>query len=265
MAALGWTPPSLTDIGRGVLAHHSNELSGQGATAPAPLLPVQPPPVITQEIPAFSRPIAVGLKKEHEIYARASKEAYQLTNDARAKKLDTYDYVPDSSDLYTAVYHDKANKHTIMAHRGTKIGHAADLGTDAALFMGTEATNPRFMKVLGQYDSLVKKLGNNVTVTGHSLGGTLADHIVKNRGTYGITFNAGAVLPGGFGPSTGLLGWGDKRGVIAAADKLNLRHADKITSYRTNGDLVSLMNKRGVINIAAKKSGDPHDLGNFLA
>lgn len=87
----------------------------------------------------------------------------------------------------------------IIAHRGTEFGREPvhDGGVDAGMVLvGVNAQTPDAMaftrKVLAEAKSDSERSGRpvNVTVTGHSLGGTLAEITAYECGLHGETFNA---------------------------------------------------------------------------
>ena len=81
----------------------------------------------------------------------------------------------------------------ILAYRGTRPTNLDDLNTDAAILAGqhrTDILHPRFVEAVNQYD-YVKAKYNNVDLTGHSLGGTLADYVGRMNDEQAVVFNPG--------------------------------------------------------------------------
>jgi hypothetical protein len=86
--------------------------------------------------------------------------------------------------------------HAYVAFRGTNVQNRRDLGTDALLFLGMEGISSRFQKSLRTTRSAIDKYGKqNVTVVGHSLGGTQALYVNSKTGVDAHAFNPGAALP----------------------------------------------------------------------
>jgi hypothetical protein len=90
-----------------------------------------------------------------------------------------------------AVYHNKKTKHTVLAMRGTVPTDLRDLKSDKAILQGKEAGETRFKQSLETYDRVKQQYGGEVHVTGHSLGGSLSNHVAKLKGARATTFNAG--------------------------------------------------------------------------
>ena len=115
-------------------------------------------------------------------------EAYK-TQQERAATLDGWNLVDNSSDQY-AVYQDPTTGRVRLNFRGTK--NDTDIfGPDLSIALGIEEGDDRFRDSLGVYDTLAEKYGKDkVSLSGHSLGGTLARYIAKERQAPATTFNA---------------------------------------------------------------------------
>ena len=133
-----------------------------------------------------------GVAPEDAEHAAAAADAYRPTAERRGEG-----YVPELSDRETAVFRPTARRpRALVAFRGSENyddaktdGHLA-LGRlrDTARWKRTAAHAKRLREVLGDYD-----------VTGHSLGGTLAQHVhdeVLNKTGRLVAFNPGATLLG---------------------------------------------------------------------
>lgn len=81
----------------------------------------------------------------------------------------------------------------ILAFRGTRF-NVSDINADASIVAGEHHVlnipAPRFVEADTTYN-LVKNKYNNVDLTGHSLGGTLADYIARTYSENAVIFNPG--------------------------------------------------------------------------
>lgn len=77
----------------------------------------------------------------------------------------------------------------VIVFRGTKT--ADDISADIDILLGRRR-HQRFNEALDLEEKVRKKYGKSPTVTGHSLGGTLANHVALNRRNRAIIFNPGS-------------------------------------------------------------------------
>jgi hypothetical protein len=78
------------------------------------------------------------------------------------------------------VYQHDRTKHVVLAFRGTDPTNPRDLVSDAILAMGNEEISHRFFNAEEITKKTIARYGkNNVTVTGHSLGGSQAMHVSR--------------------------------------------------------------------------------------
>ena len=151
---------------------------------------------------------------EYDIpYAVASQLAYHHLNnggDFENTQQELERYLPNQGytidrDLTTSrgmVIRD-SNNNAILAYRGTDPTFRAtgsDLYADGQILLGGNREdssqtllNPnRFQSAQEQYNRVAERYGrDNIHLTGHSLGGTLADYIGRNNSTDATTFNQG--------------------------------------------------------------------------
>ena len=136
-----------------------------------------------------------SMPREDMQYSIASQLAYQYydnNNDAEQiqRALDTYmegytfdpEYSTDNASTFI-----RPDGTAILAYRGTRPTNLDDLNTDAAILAGQHR---RFVEAVNQYD-YVKAKYNKVDLTGHSLGGTLADYVGRMNDEQAVVFNPG--------------------------------------------------------------------------
>lgn len=138
---------------------------------------------------------------EYSIASQLSYDYYDNNNDAEQiqRALDTYldGYVFDpeysTNNASTFIRPDGS---AILAYRGTRPTNLDDLNTDAAILAGqhlSDNEHPRFTEAVNQYYHVNEKY-NNVDLTGHSLGGTLADYVGRLHDTKAVIFNPGQTI-----------------------------------------------------------------------
>lgn len=129
-----------------------------------------------------------------------SKSLGLLTDEEAAKwKIDK-----KLTNKHKAVYVNEEEKHVVTAYRGTKCDNGiincltGDIGTDMALAVGHEGKTSRFRKsVKEHFDTVDKYAEYNHTLTGHSLGGSIARYVQQQHPELVDEvhmFNAGAGL-----------------------------------------------------------------------
>jgi len=114
----------------------------------------------------------------------------------RPAKLGDYSRVPALSSGETSVYVDPRTATAVITLRGSnKLG---DIGTDAYLAAGQLSTTARYKRTVKEVQRASDALqGYKISVTGHSLGGSLANELTaRNPHLRGVGFNSGYALPG---------------------------------------------------------------------
>ena len=118
--------------------------------------------------------------------------ASYLNNNNDAEKLGRsikYKLDRELSNVKQKVYTHK-NK-VVVAFQGTDPTRVRDLVSDGMIIFGLEGLNTRFKDANKTMDRVNQKYGNKKIITmGHSLGGTLAEH-VGNKADRVITFDKG--------------------------------------------------------------------------
>lgn len=163
-----------------------------------------------------------------ETFANLADEAYELD-----RKENMNDYVLDKelSDKRTAVYTNNKLKDTIISYRGTTADWK-DIGSDVAVGLGlSQYVDPRFSEAVNIYDKVYAKYPKNkINLTGHSLGGTLAEHVNNERVISGKVVN--------FNPGRGIGGLVNKGMCLAGNNK---RACKNVETFRSKTDIISLL------------------------
>ena len=135
---------------------------------------------------------------EYSITSQLSYQYYDNNNDAEQiqTSLDTYlegyTFDPEYSTNNASTFI-RPDGTAIIAYRGTRPTNFDDLNTDASILAGqhrTDTPHPRFVEAVNHYN-YVKAKYNNVDLTGHSLGGTLADYVGRMNDERAVVFNPG--------------------------------------------------------------------------
>jgi hypothetical protein len=113
----------------------------------------------------------------------------------------------------------------VLAVKGTS--NAGDVVSDLGILLGVQGSDPRIyelVNVLRKY----KKNGDEISVTGHSLGGTLAAELAKTESVLGVVFNMGA-------------GLGEILPTNIAIEGLRGGKTDNVINFYTKGDVLSML------------------------
>lgn len=175
-------------------------------------------------------------------YAIASRAAYifaknpSAANNFVGRTLKGYRVDHSLSTQNYVVLRNDTKKHAMLAFRGTDAGRMDDLKAD--LTIAKEGDNyegdPRFEAAVDAFDIAKANLGASFSldVTGHSLGGSQAMWVSRNRDTHAEVFNPG-VVGLTFGQTAGrtLRYWTKGRNLGS--------EFDRITVHRMDGDVVS--------------------------
>jgi len=122
-----------------------------------------------------------------DLEQKLSSEAYK---DNSADNVDGYVLDKELSNRKTKVYSHPETKHTVVAHRGTK--DKSDLLNDVKIVLGKYDKSKRVENATAIADKAKAKYGDNITNTGHSLGGTTASIVAGKTNSKVETYNKGA-------------------------------------------------------------------------
>jgi hypothetical protein len=191
----------------------------------------------------------------------AAEDAYQGVDNR--KDLGDYEYKKDLSDKRAAVYHNPKTNQSHIGFRGTADGK--DAFTDVLdprgnILTGTHAMNPLYKSDVKLYDRVSAQHGGKVTVSGHSLGGSRAEHVSQKRNAEAQTFNLGR----GVGiPGIAKQVYQKARCSLPGAPA----YCDKITRHHIKGDLLSVADRMSYgkhKNYKLKNPAKAHFMTNFF-
>lgn len=138
----------------------------------------------------------VGL---NQVFAKLAYSKKKNRHSELAKYNADYKYDPKLSSREHAVFTNPTAHKTVIAYRGTDFSDKRrwhkDLFSDTMIMMGAQGLDPRHRRSVRTYDYIKKALpGYEVSVTGHSLGGSIASHVASSRKSVpsAIAFSRGA-------------------------------------------------------------------------
>lgn len=175
------------------------------------------------------------------IDAQLSRAAYSGASEVDGWQKDVQLSGPDH-----AVFH-KEGKAKI-AYRGTDLKNKRDLGTDALITLGLQDKSSRMKRAVRTADIVSSKYGKeNVSLTGHSLGGSQSQYVSRKRGLSATGFNA----------------------AMSPVDAFRKRTYSKFHSISTASDPISSITHRvagriGKRTTVRQRKTDPHSLSNYI-
>lgn len=148
-----------------------------------------------------------------------------------------YTFVPALSDYESKVFVKPGTKDIVIAYKGTDPKHISDLYTDLRLAQGHLSDTSRYQRSKQAVQRVKQNLpGYRITLTGHSLGGSLARAASTDKGvTRAVGFNTGYELPAGLVDASVPFTLASK----AVHDKEHGTHP-KFRDYLNTNDLVSV-------------------------
>jgi hypothetical protein len=158
------------------------------------------------------------------------KQSYEPLNNSSLKKFEDLGYQLDTSlsNKNNKVFYNQAQKNLIFIVKGTNPTSAQDVYTDVALSFGRLKNTDRYKDSDKRLKQAKQKYGvSSALVVGHSLGAIISKYIAGSSDKV-VQYNSASVI-------------GEKP-------------RDNVTSYRTSGDLVSLLNKNTSITLDKEKT-----------
>lgn len=206
-----------------------------------------------------------ALKVASRSYKKAPKKSKNQRGGNPALASDVYKPRPArGADGYTALEGTKKSQvykkgdKVIVALRGT--ADAKDVGSDALIATGTLRLGNRYKGDKAFTQKAIKKYGKgNVSVVGHSLGGTLAKRIGKDLNIPSKGYNSGG------GPVQAVGGTIDRIACKVNPNGKRCKKAKQHTTVRVASDPISLLAAPGVnTKLVKRKAGEnPHTISNF--
>jgi hypothetical protein len=197
-------------------------------------------------------------------YALFSKAAYRMNDPLKHKqtRMDSamsvikeggvtgFEMDRAESGSKRAVFVNKQTKEVVIAHRGTDPKLASNLSTDFAVALGLEGMTRRFSNAAEKDAGTQEKYkGYKVSLTGHSLGATIATHSSKQNNLKAYLFNAGS-------------------GILNPSHYIRTQKQNRnVTHFSTAADPLSLTAKfkpHKQVIVSRKPGNNPHSLDNFL-
>lgn len=141
-----------------------------------------------------SRAVDIGVDKRIGKNRSEKRDKIKDWNYVSPQGLSKRGYVVDKelSGKDWTVYYNPRTKKSSIRYRETDPTNFKDLTTDILVATGTQHYGSRFNRSIGVYDRAVQKYGQkNVNVFGHSLGGSIALEVNKERGAKAWAYNPG--------------------------------------------------------------------------
>ena len=207
------------------------------------------------EMPDEDVPYAVASHISYEFYFDGDPV---LTQDKLTSLMDTYTLDKELSNDLGVVLKNNNDNSAILAYRGTDPNNIYDLNADAQLATGLDNLIPFQTRLSRANDMYVatKNVYPNLELTGHSLGGYLAEHVSRTNNEKAVVFNPGltpittALLPpvGSFKP------------IVYETDNVDiLSHSIHNTSYKHDVDLRTISQRDDLDSWTGS-----HNLDSFL-
>lgn len=118
-------------------------------------------------------------------FAQLSKASYE-----KNPNIYGYTHLKEYSSPDRTVWRHNNTGHVVVAFRGTNTKNWRDVTSDALLALGQQGLSHRFYNAKQVTEALIKKYGKeNVSVTGHSLGGSEALYVSRKYGVNAHVFN----------------------------------------------------------------------------
>lgn len=194
--------------------------------------------------------------EENKLAFSVSQQTYSNDKDSKYHQyLESQGFKLDedlSKDTHK-VYHNPNSKKSIIGYKGTT--NYKDVLTDIEAIGLNDYEHKDFKYAYNVFDKVNEKYGNDISTSGHSLGGSLADRVAAKNDKQSVVFNPGSG-PLGFKTS-------DKTQVYRKKD-------DQVSKYVSGKNIESLPEKKTVtygnnsnLPLYVLNQLDSHTLQNF--
>ena len=161
----------------------------------------------------------------------------------------------DLSDKDRFTFYHPATKKAVVSFRGTNVTNIGDLAADVAIAKGQQNHAIRFKNSKKLTEKAIQKYGKeNVSLTGHSLGGSQAIMVAQQLGLTAHAYNPGV------GPKTALTQAISKLFSKNTKGSVNIYH----TGMKDPISALSPALRGNVRRIAPRFSKNPHSVDNFI-
>lgn len=198
---------------------------------------------------------------KYAIFSKAAYDVYYHDVDFALKELRDYGYKewaidPKLSDKNSVVLTDRDS--VVISYRGSDFSNVGDIYTDANILIGRHRMpipSQRFYEAEEKYLAAKTNYAGDITLTGHSLGNTLALYVGRKHSVRSVGFNTGSSVADI---------------AVGSACKLFGRCNEyKTHTLYTTGDIVSFgstFGKEQIVRVPVKEKKDflNHSLTNFL-
>lgn len=130
------------------------------------------------------------LPKDTMVMAQLAGDSYNPIK--KRKGVQGWTYQPEQSTMYHAVYYEDDGNRAVVANRGTRVKHAADLQQDLNIILGQGDKSSRVKTAVRIGKRIERQTGRETTYTGHSLGSSVGYFAGREHKRPSYNFNLGS-------------------------------------------------------------------------